>query len=150
MSNRLGKGQTVYVAFSPEAAYLGNYPLAEHRLLVRNLIRSLISTLPVTVEAPLNVETVITHDKPKRRYIVHFVSYSGLRDGNAQTNPGVQILGRSKLRPSVPFMEESQIYKARITLGSEFKTALTVVAGSRVTRQGLQSQEVHDAVVINY
>jgi hypothetical protein len=90
------------VAIGPEAGCLGHYPRAR---LVRDSIRPLSLALPVPVEAPLNVETVITHDNPMRRYLVPLVSYAGLEDGNMQTNPGVQILGRSKLLPSAPVIE---------------------------------------------
>ena len=152
--HRYGKGQTIYVPFSPEAAYLGNYPLVEHRLFVRNLIRSLSPTLPISIEAPLGIESIITEDKANRRYIVHLVSFTGVRDGHAQTYPGVQILGRSKLQPPVPSMEESNLYRARIVMSSPFKTIHALGSNSEVKMQGneilLQSQEVHDAVVINY
>ena len=121
---------------------------------MRNVIRSLSPVLPISVEAPSNVETVITHDQKKRRFIVHFVSYTGPRDGNAQTNPAVQILGRSKLQTSVPFMEESLIYRAQVNVRSDFNTASALGAGSQVRRQGkrviLQSQQVHDTLVIGY
>ena len=60
VKHRHGRGQTIYVSFSPEAAYLGTYPLPEHRILVRDLVRLLSPPAPVSVEAPLTVGSVIT------------------------------------------------------------------------------------------
>jgi hypothetical protein len=75
VKHRYGQGATIYVSFSPEAAYLGDYPLPEHRLFVRELVRLLSPPVPVSIEAPLTVESVITHDPKNRHYLVHLIRF---------------------------------------------------------------------------
>lgn len=149
-----GKGVAVYVPFSPEAAYVGDYPLPEHRILVRELVRLLSPPQAVAVEAPLTVESVITHDRVNRRYVVHMIRYTGVRDGHAQTSLGVHLVGRMSPQAPIPLMEEESFYKARVTVDFPIKGVRSLGAGSEVSVKGrtvtLASQETHDALVIGY
>ncbi len=101
---RYGRGETVYLPFSPEAMYMSDSPLPEHRMLVRNIVTSMLPTAPVSVAAPLNVESVITVDRKRNRHIVHFVAFLGVRDAHSTaTNQSL-----------VPLMEEMWRYRARM------------------------------------
>ena len=110
---RLGHGETAYLPFSPEAMYMSDSPLPEHRMLVRNLVTSMLPPPLVSVWAPLNVESVITADQKNNRYIIHFVAFLGVRDAHSTaTNQSL-----------VPLMEEMWRYRARIQVEGQVRHA---------------------------
>jgi Hypothetical glycosyl hydrolase 6 len=140
--NSYGQGKTAYVPFAAEAAYLGDYPLPEHRLFIRNLVRHLSPALPVRVDAPLNVESVITMDRKGGRYIIHLIGFMAVRDGQSRLN-------RETL---IPPMEESWKYTARVRIDVPFKRARAASSSARVERRGealeIETGEVHDALIV--
>jgi hypothetical protein len=130
------------VPFSAEAAYLGEYPLPEHRLFVRNVVHSLLPPGPVTIAAPLNVESIIRRDRSRNRYIVHLVAFIGVRDGQSQSS--TEIL--------VPLMEEMWRYRASITLDTPVHSASAHNSDTNVKVQGnkvlIDTEQIHEAVSI--
>jgi hypothetical protein len=141
--NRYGQGQTAYVPFGPDTAYVGEYPLPEHRILLRNILRHLYPNPEVSVEAPLVVEAVITQDTEQSRYIVHLVSCQGGREMNGVTVP---------VRPNV--MEEPLIYRARIQLQRTARQVTSLSDKTKITQHeksiALQIEDIHEAVIISY
>jgi hypothetical protein len=140
--NQYGRGEVGYLSFSPEAAYVGDYPLPEHRMVVQNVIQSMLASPPVSVTAPLNVESVITFDRPRNRYIVHFIGFIGVRDGQSKTSN--EIL--------VPVMEEMWRYRAKIKLHSTVKRAFAHNPNTQVSVKGqnvsVDTQQIHESLVI--
>jgi hypothetical protein len=140
--NQFGKGEVVYIPFSAEAAYLGEYPLPEHRLFIRNVVRSLLPQAPVTIAAPLNVESIIRRDASRNRYIVHLVAFIGVRDGQSQSS--TEIL--------VPLMEEMWRYRASITLDTPVRSASAHSPDTNVKVQGnsvrIDTEQIHEAISI--
>lgn len=140
--SQYGQGEVLYIPFSAEAAYLGDYPLPEHRMFVANAVRSVLPQPAIDVIAPINVESVIRRDDSRNRYIVHFIAFIGTRDGQSQTS--TQIL--------VPLMEQMWRYRARITLKAPVRGASAHNADTEVRVQGnsieISAQQIHEAVSI--
>ena len=140
--NKYGRGMTAYVPFSAEAAYLSDFPLPEHRLFVRNLVRNLSPPIAVRVEAPLNVESVITLDRVRRRYIIHLIGFMAVRDGQSRMNRETLIAP----------MEEGWKCTARVSLDSPIKRARAASSSARVQSKGsfveMETSEVHDALIV--
>jgi hypothetical protein len=140
--NKYGKGRTVYLPFAPEDAYMGDFPLPEYRLLVRDLILRLAAAPAVTVEAPLNVESVITVDNPNRRYIVHFVQFNGVPDAQALSTTTTLI----------PMMEEPATYVARIRMSFTPRNVSAANPNTSITRSGnsieFTASVVHESIAI--
>ncbi len=139
---RHGRGETAYFPFSPEAMYMSDSPLPEHRMLVRNLVKSMLPTPTVSVSAPLNVESVITFDRKRNRHIIHFVAFLGVRDAHSTATD----------QSLVPLMEEMWRYRARIRLEAPIRRASALSPRTEVrfdaTRVDLDTAEIHDAVII--
>lgn len=138
-----GKGETAYLPFSPESMYMSDSPLPEHRMLVRNLIQSMLPDPPISVAAPLNVESVITFDRARNRYIIHFIAFIGVRDAHSTaTNQSL-----------VALMEESWRYRATIHCAVPIRraSALSPSTGVRVTANvaGIDTGEVHEAAILD-
>lgn len=102
IENGYGQGKCIYVAASIAATYGGRYHLEEHRILMRNIVKALAPMLPVEVQAPLNVESVVNWQESKNRYVVHLIGY----------NP-TKWMAVGELRPT-PAMEEPPNYQATI------------------------------------
>ncbi|MBV8819958.1 MAG: alpha-L-fucosidase [Acidobacteriaceae bacterium] len=139
---RMGRGEVVYVPFSPEAMYMSDSPLPEHRMFVRNVLESLLPQPDVSVSAPLNIESVLTFDSSLKRFIIHLIGFIGVRD--AHTTATNQSL--------VPLMEEMWRYRARINLQTPPKRATVFSRESDVRLQGttveLDGSQIHEIVVL--
>jgi hypothetical protein len=141
--NRYGAGQTAYISFGPDVAYGGDFPLPEHRLIIRNLVRHLHPTPAIQVEAPTTTEVVVTNDRAGSRYIIHFV----------ECRPGLVMSGTgSSFKPNV--MEDPPLYRARILLQQHPRTVTTLSHTTQLNQKerviDLQIEEVHEAVIISY
>jgi hypothetical protein len=141
---RQGQGETAYIPFSPEAMYMSDSPLPEHRMLVRNIVKSMLPPQAISVAAPLSVETVITTDRKRNRHIIHFIAFLGVKDAHsAATNQSL-----------VPLMEEMWRYRASIQIRDSIGSVSALsprsvirVAGNAVE---LETSEIHEAVVVAF
>jgi hypothetical protein len=141
--NRFGQGQAAYIPFSPEAAYIGEFPLPEHRIFLRNLLRHLYPDPKVRVDAPLNVEAVVTEEPALRQYIIHFIACQPSRniDGvNAHRRPNL--------------MEEAPLYRAQVHLQKRPGQVRSLSKKTQVVAKentiALQIEDIHEAVTISY
>jgi hypothetical protein len=141
--NRFGQGQAAYIPFAPEAAYVGELPLPEHRIFLRNLLRYVNPNPEVRVDAPLNVEAVITEEPALRQYIIHFIACQPSRDIGGVNTPR---------RPNL--MEETPLYRAQIHLQLRPREVRSLSKRTQVAQKentiALQIEDIHDAVTISY
>jgi hypothetical protein len=121
-----GKGKVVYVPCVPDAAWVGDYRMPEHRKLIRNIIRWLNPRPEVLVQAPVNVEAMVMRDEAKKRLLVHFVCFCGSTSNAPYAFPN----GRRVLPP---MMEESPQYKATVRVNRPFAKAEVVGPNTNVT-----------------
>lgn len=140
-----GKGKAVYVPCSPDASVMSNFRIPENRYLIRNLIRFLHPEPKVKVEAPLNVEIIVTHDQARRRLLVHLVCFSAPPTATAAAFPHGKLV-------LPPMMEEPMTYEARLHVSGGFSNARALSRDAKVTVQGgqirLGTSAVHEVVII--
>jgi len=140
-----GKGKISYLPFSIDSAFVGNYRMPEHRNLIRNIIRFLNRQPPLLIDAPPNVETVITRDAKLNRLIVHFLSFWG-----TPTSAAVPFAEGRRVLPSL--IEFSSPYEAEITLNIPFTSASCVGPQAKLRRKKntirLRTANIHEVVVI--
>jgi len=143
--NRYEKGNVVSVACSPDAAFAGDYRMPEHRNLIRNLIRYLNPKPPVLVEAPLNVEVVVTSDEASKQFLIHLICFSS--PPTAVAAP----FGKGKLVLSPP-MEQPMRYEANVKINRPFLKAHAIGKNTQTLRNGNQvkliTAEIHDVLII--
>ncbi|MCA9198852.1 MAG: hypothetical protein KDA87_14995, partial [Planctomycetales bacterium] len=84
--NAFGKGMVVTCAGSPDFATASEHALVEDRVLFRNLFRALQTKRRVVVDAPANVEAVITDDMNSRTLRIHLLAYNATPRTTPQTN----------------------------------------------------------------
>lgn len=141
--NKLGSGEVIYVPFQPDGAYVGDFRMKEHRLLVHNLLQHLYSNPPFRIDAPLNVEATITHDAEGRRYVLHFVGYNSLRTINTENSP----------RVLPPLMEEPLVYRAKVEVFVPFQSVRALSPKTTLKRVGtsidFSTDEIHEAIIIS-
>ncbi len=123
--HRLGKGKVLCVAGCPDAAYVGQFRMPEHRYLIRNMIRNLNPEPLVRVDAPPQVEVVVARDSARKRLLVHFLSHFG-----APSSAGISFDKGTRVLPSV--MEEELPFSARIHVSVPIRKASVAGADSSV------------------
>ena len=140
---RFGRGEALYVPFSPETAYISSSSLPEQRVFANNVISSALPEQRIVVSAPLNVEAVITRDRAHdRTYFVHFIGFVGVRDGQSQA--ASQILA--------PVMEEMWRYRAEVRMPQSIRRANAHSGDTMVRVDGttvlVETGEIHDVIAI--
>lgn len=143
--NQAGRGTVVTLPCAIDAAFVGNFRMVEHRKLLRNAVRFVHPAPPVTIEAPPNVETVVTRDDANRRILVHFVAWSSAPTFSSEAFPnGKRVLP--------PVMEEPLTYHATITVNVPFRSISAASRASKLGRKGLQAtlttDSVHEVVIV--
>lgn len=143
--NRHRRGQVVCVPCALDAAYAGDYHMPEHRNLIRNIVRFLNPRPVVLVEAPPNVEIVVTRDERHRRLLVHFLAFNG-----SMTFAGIAFPQGKRVLP--PQMEEPMLYAATVRVDAPVRRAHPVSTDTEVTLRGnlvrLRTKSVHEVLVI--
>jgi hypothetical protein len=143
--HRHGKGKVVTVACAIDAAFAGDYRMPEHRKLLGTIVRYLNPSPPVVVQAPVNVEILVTRDRQRRRRLVHFLSFSGPPTGAAAAFPQ-----GSRVLPAL--MEKETPYEASVEVTRPFRGAdlfgsdnAVSVSGNRIN---LKASRCHEVLII--
>ena len=141
-----GKGKTIFLPCSPDAAFMSDFRIPENRNLIRNLIRFLNPELKVKVRAPLNVEIVVNHDEATKRLFVHLICFSAPATSTAAAFPK----GKTVLPP---MMEEPMTYHAQLTISGQFSKAQALSPETKIAVRGkqvhLETSAVHEVVIVN-
>ncbi len=143
--NQRGKGSVLTLAASPDYATTSEHRIVEARLLLRNAIESFRPTPLVSIDAPKNVEAVITHDKETKTIRVHLLGYLA----PPTTTP-------PKNRPfTLPaLIEDAPIFRAKIDVQPEIVEVKVLNETTKLkrTKQRLtvQVEDIHEVVVIQY
>jgi hypothetical protein len=111
---------------------------------VRNIIRQLAPLPAVHVEAPLNVESIVTIDRANKRYIVHFVQFNGVPDAQTISAPTTMI----------PMMEEAAHYSAAIRTSFVPRSVSAATSATFIARRAnsieLVTNAVHESIAIGF
>ena len=144
--NRHDKGKVIYSPCAIDEALAGEYRVPEHRNLIRNLVRYLNPRPQVVVEAPRNVEIVVTHDEERGRSLVHFLCFHA-----PHTSAAAGFGGGRRVLP--PQMEEEMVYNARVQVNRPFTRAEAVGPGSEVGVQErtieLETDHCHEVLIVH-
>jgi hypothetical protein len=143
--NAVGKGTVVTFAASPDYSTAGEHHLVEVRDLFQRVVRLLSPEPLVRIDAPGNVEAVVTHDAPARTVRVHLIAYNP----TPQTTP-------AKNRPYIlpGLVEDRPIYRASIQFARPIVEARALNESTSLEqkdkRLDLTVEDIHDVVLIKY
>jgi hypothetical protein len=143
--NAVGKGTVVTIAASPDVATAGEHHVVEARRLFANAIRFLRPAQRVRIEAPSNVEAVVTDDPATRTLRVHFIAYNA----TPQTTP---VKERPYVLPGL--IEDRPMFRAVIEVRDGLKGAKAWNPGTRLKRRGnrveVTVEDVHEVIRCRY
>ncbi len=143
--NKVGRGAVMTFAASPDWATASDHHLTETRKLLAHAVRLLSPAPRMIIDAPINVQTVVTDDAASRTLRVHFLGYNT----PPQTTP-------AKDRPyvlPVP-IEDPPMYRAALKLPSPPKSAAAFNPSTEVRSSGekveLVIEDIHEVITIGY
>lgn len=143
--NAVGKGTVLTLAGSPDAAVAGEHHIVETRKLLANAVRYLEPRPRIRVEAPANVEVVVTDDAASRTLRVHFIAYNP----TPQTTP---VKDRPYVLPGL--MEDAPMFRARIELRDGLRRVRALGKGTVVKKRGNRVEvtvsDVHEVIHCRY
>ena len=117
--------------------------MPEHRRLIGNIVESLKPSSLVEIDAPLNVETVITEKDDK--IFIHLVTFNPIRQAN--TLPTLN----TPIRPSIR-MEEAAIYRASVEVKVPFGSAKAFYPETKLEVKGnkinILCERVYEVIII--
>ena len=143
--NAVGRGTVVTIAASPDVATAGEHHVVEARRLLANAIRFLRPAPRVRIEAPSNVEAVVTDDPATRTLRVHFIAYNA----TPQTTP---VKERPFVLPGL--IEDRPMFRAVIEVRDGLKGAKAWNPGTRLKRRGnrveVTVEDIHEVIRCRY
>lgn len=141
---RYEKGTVVTCAASPDYATASEHALVEDRMLFHNLFRVLRISRRIVVEAPSNVEVVVTDDPAARVLRLHLLAYHP----TPRTTP-------AKNRPFVlpGLIEDLPIFRVRVSAPA-MRSATARSPTTQLTQQGWELEalveDVHELLLLAY
>ncbi len=141
-----GEGKVVYLPCSPDGAVASEHAMTEDRLLLRNAVRYLYPHPRVEIEAPRNIETVITDDPDERFVRIHFLGYLTPPNHTPAKN-------RPYVLPAL--IEEPPLFRAEVRCAMpiyahEALNPETIFLNKTKTGFEVQIQDVHEVVLLRY
>jgi hypothetical protein len=143
--HRVGKGTVLTFAASPDTATAGEHHIVEARRLFANAVRMLNPRPRVRVEAPANVEAVVTDDPATRTLRIHLIAYNA----TPQTTP---VKERPYIMPGL--IEDAPIFRASFEVRDGLKSAKAFNRSTQLKKRGKRVEvtvaDIHDVIVCRY
>ena len=143
--NRVGKGLVVTCAASPDYASASEHALVEDRILFRNLFRVLQPESRVAIDAPANVEAVVTDDRDARQLRIHFLAYNPTPRTTPQKN-------RPYILPGL--IEDLPIFRVKVATATGILDVNAINPKTQVRNVDRHIEaiieDIHDVLVIDY
>jgi hypothetical protein len=142
--HRFGKGAVATCAASPDYATASEHALVESRVLFRSLFRALHTERRVVVDAPANVEAVVTDDTEARTLRVHLLAYNPTPRTTPQKNRPFVLPG---------LIEDKPIYRVTISATPmRMATALNRRTEVQVVENRVEAtiEDIHEVILIRY
>ncbi|MCC6235797.1 MAG: hypothetical protein IT580_24385 [Verrucomicrobiales bacterium] len=143
--NSEGKGQVLTFAGSPEVATAGEHLIVETRKLFANAVRWLNPTPRVRVDAPANVESVVTDDPKTRTLRIHLIAYNA----TPQTTP---VKDRPFVLPGL--IEDAPMFRAVIEIRGGLRSAKSLNGTTQLMRRGNRIEvtvaDLHEVIQCRY
>lgn len=143
--HRVGQGTVLTLAASPDTATAGEHHIVEARRLFANAVRLLHPQPRVRVDAPANVEAIVTDDPATRTLRIHLIAYNA----TPQTTP---VKDRPYIMPGL--IEDKPIFRASFELRDALKTAKALNRSTQLKKRGNRVEvtiaDIHDVIVCRY
>ena len=143
--NQVGKGMVVTCAASPDYASASEHALVEDRILFRNLVQSVLPNRRIQIDAPANVEAVVTDDPANRQIRIHLLAYNPTPRTTPQKN-------RPYILPGI--IEDTPIFRVTVTTKTATKTAKSLNPSTtlRIEPNSIQAtiEDIHEVLIISY
>ncbi len=143
--NRVGKGLVVTCAGSPDYATASEHAIVEDRILFRQLFQLLHPESRIAIEAPSNVEAVVTDDPQSRQLRIHFLAYNPTPRTTPQKNRPYVLPG---------LIENLPIFRVQVSTSTDFKNVTALDANTQLRTSGRIIEatiaDIHDVLVIDY
>jgi hypothetical protein len=143
--NPIGRGSVVTCAASPDYASASEHALVENRVLFRNLFRLLSAERRVEIDAPANVEAVVTDDPAARKLRVHLLAYNPTPRTTPQKN-------RPYILPGM--IEDPPIFRVIAVTDKPVQAAesLNPNTNLQIERNEVQAtiEDIHEVLLIRY
>lgn len=143
--HELGEGRVVTIAASPDYATASEHNIVETRRLFRNCVQLLNPDRRVTIDAPSNVEAVVTDDPENRMLRIHLLGYNATPRSAPMSNRPFVLPG---------LIEDPPMFRATIRIKEAFRhvSSNSPRTEIRVDNQTIHVvvEEVHDVLVIEY
>jgi hypothetical protein len=143
--NRIGQGQVLTIAASPDYATASEHAIVESRTLLDNAFRLLHPAPRVRIAAPANVEAVVTDDADHRTLRIHLIAYHPTPRATPASNRPFVLPG---------LIQDEPIYRVRVTLADP-PTSVTAL-DPRTQLQSTHNQveatieNIHEVLLIRY
>ena len=143
--NFVGRGAVLTFAGSPDFATAGEHHIVEARKLFANAVRLLSPDPLVRINAPANVEAVVTDDPARRTLRVHLIAYNA----TPQTTP-------AKDRPYVlpGLIEDAPMFRASLVFSGGLKGAKALNRKTQLKKRGqrveLVVEDIHEIIECRY
>jgi len=132
-------------AASPDFATASDHHTVEARRLLANAIRFLHPVPRVRIDAPANVEAVVTDDPANRTLRVHFIAYNP----TPQTTP---VKERPYVLPGL--IEDAPMYRAAIEVNRPVNRAEALNKSTSLKRRGSRVEavidDIHEVLLLGY
>jgi hypothetical protein len=143
--NPVGRGTVLTFAGSPDFATASKHHIVETRKLFANAVRFLHPNPRVRVQAPANVEAVVTDDPATRTLRIHLIAYNA----TPQTTP---VKERPYILPGL--IEDAPMFRATIELRDGLKSAKALNRTTHFKKRGhrvdLTVADLHEVIQCRY
>jgi hypothetical protein len=142
--HHVGQGRVVTCAASPGYATASEHAIVEARRLLVNAARLLRPSARIDIQAPANVEAVVTHDPPAGKLRVHFIAYNPTPRTTPPNNRPYVLPG---------LIEDAPIYRVTVTLAETPSEVAALEPDTQVHVDGNRIQAtinaIHDVLIID-
>ena len=143
--NQFGKGLVVTCAASPGYASASEHAIVEDRILLLNLFRALHTQRRVRIDAPSNVEAVVTDDPDSRQLRIHLLAYNPTPRTTPQQNRPHVIPG---------LIEDTPIFRVTVATTEQIDNVKALNPDTRIqiNRDQIVAtiEDVHEVLVLRY
>ncbi len=145
LRNRIGAGEVLTFAGSPDYATASDHHIVEARRLLASAVHLLHPSPRVKITAPANVEAIVTDDSTSRTLRIHLLGYNA----PPQTLP---VRERPYVLPAL--MENAPIFRATLEFRDRPHGATTLRSTTTLKQDGrcidVTVSDVHEVVVVRY
>lgn len=143
--HRAGRGAVLVLAASPDFATASEHAIQEARRLFANAIRLLHPEPLVEIEAPANVEAVVTEDPRAAKLRVHFIAYN-------PTPRSTPARNRPYVLPGL--IEDAPTFRAAVRVRRDIRGVRAARPSTVLAREGSSIRAtvngVHEVLEISY